>query len=608
MRRAGGRRHGKRRDTGLAARAILGIGAVVFHLALAAPVAGADAGFSAPEYLSPPDGSILHAPDVAVAADDTAMAVWSRYASGVTRVEAVRIAADGTPGRVLTLSESAESAWSPKVALDADGNATVVWYQGSGSHRIMAVRVGADDVPGPVHTLASGRVPEVVVDSHGRATVVWYSGGGITLRVQAVRLDDEGTPGTVRTLSASGAGGFLPRAAVDSQDRVTVVWSGDEYVQAVRIGADGVPGPILNLSRRTYGQGLPDLAVDSLDRVTAVWQEEVEPADREHSDDWRRVKSTRIGADGSPGPVRTLSEAGQALGPKVAIDAHDRAVVVWEDQLPRAAMSVRVGADGTLGAVQTLGSATGDMGTPVVATDRSGGATAVWHETLSSAPDPDGAIGAVHIGRKDDLGPLHTLSDAGGGAYHSSPALAIDSRNRVTVVWKRSDGSGGGRIQMARGGGVLEPPVQEPPVEPPLDPPGPPLDPPGPPFDPPGPPSTRPPFDHSRAAKAHARLRLSRRGIVRGRRVLLRAACRSPRPCRGRMAIVARRRPRGAAHAQLVVIARGRYRLGSRAHGVVRARLSPRGRRLLLRPPRRALVAQARAAGSRQRIRLRTRD
>jgi hypothetical protein len=607
-----------RRDGPFRLRVAVGLVVVLSGFALPASAIQADVGFSPPAYLSAPEGSILHAPDAAIGADDTAMVVWSRYLSDVTRVEAVRIAADGTPGPVLTLSESTEPAWSPKIALDAEGGATAVWYQGSGSHRIMAVHVSADGVPGPVRALSSGRIPEVVVDSQGRATVVWYSGGGVTLRIEGVRLDDHGMPGIVRTLSSPGEGGFLPKAAVDSQDRVTAVWSGDQYVQSVRIGADGASEAIRNLSRGTYGQGLPDVAVDSRDQATAVWQEDVDVADREHQNDWRRVKSVRIGSDGVPGTVWTLSGPGQALGPDVAIDASDRAVVVWEDQLPRAAMLVRVGADGTPGTVRTLGSAVGDMGTPVVAADRSGGATAVWGETLRMFPTPDGAIRAVHVGPMDALGPLQTLPATSDGVYHSSPALVIDSHNRVTVVWKRSDAQGRGRVQMARGGEDLEPPPEQPPPDPPFDPPGPPfdppgppldppgppfgppgppLDPPGPPFGPPGPPLILPPDEPWRSLTAHARLRVAQRGIAVGGRLLLRAACRSREDCRGKLTVVARRRARGAQRDRPDVFARGRYRLEASTRNIVRARLSRRGQRLLRRWRRPTIVVQVHAGG-----------
>jgi hypothetical protein len=259
-------------------------------------------------------------------------------------------------------------------------------------------------------------------------------------------------------------------------------------------------------------------------------------------------------------------------------------------------MSVRVDANGTPGAIRTLGSAVGDMETPVVAADRSGGATAVWGETLGVFPTPDGAIRAVHIGPMDALGPLQTLPATSDGVYHSSPALVIDSHNRVTVAWKRSDAQGRGRIQMARGGDILEPPPEQPPP-----------DPPGPPFDPPGPPLTRPPVEPSRSLHAHGRLRVAQRGIAVGGRLLLRAACRSRENCRGRLTVLARRRARGAQRDRPDVFSRGRYRLEASTRNILRVRLSRRGQRLLRRWRRPTIVLRVHASGGPpRRVRVRT--
>jgi hypothetical protein len=593
---------------GLRAAAYALVAAVLIGLATSPPAAASDPAFSQPRYLSSAEGAILHGPDVALGPDGTAVAIWSRYLSeSTTRVELVRIGADGELGPVSILSESSAAAWSPKVAVDAEGHVTATWYQGAGSHQIMTVRLSADGSVGPVRTLGGGRHPDVVVDSRGRATIVWFSGGGITLHVRGARVDEHGVPGPTRTLSSPGDGGFLPKAAVDSRDRVTVVWSGDEYVQSVRIGEDGAPGPILNLSRRTYGQGLPDVAVDSLDRVTAVWQADVETPLREHENDWRRVESARIGADGVPEPFVTLSGPGQALRPKVAIDAQDRAVVVWEDQLPRAVTMTRVDADGGLEAPRVVAPAEGSLGAPAVATDGAGGATVAWSETLQLFP-PRGTIRVAQVGAAGEVEHLQALPLGSDDAYHGSAKVVIDSLDRASLVWKRSDGFGGGRVMLSRRadtpvdppGPPFDPPGPPfdppgPPFDPPgppFDPPGPPFDPPGPPFDPPGPPFGHPPVEQLQAPHAgDASLRFSSRGIAKGKRLLLRAACRSHTPCSGTLTVLGRRTD---GHKRPAVLAHKRYRVAAATHGTVKARLSRTGLRRLQQHPRRAMVVRVR--------------
>lgn len=572
--------------------------ALVTTTAVSADLASAATGYSLPQALSEPGGSILHGPSVAIDEADRATAVWSRYISDAeTRVESVQVAADGSVGPVRTLSASANAAWSPRIAVDRQGRATVVWYSGSGSHRIQAVRVSVDGVPGPVTTLSGlgAREPQVAVDSVGRATVVWHSGGGQSLAVQGVRISADGTVGTVRTLSRTGEGGFLPQVAVDSHDRATVVWSGDEYIGSVRIDADGTPGPVVPLSDRSFGQGLPRVAIDTDDRAVVVWQQDVAVADREHANDWRRIKSVRIAANGAPGPIQTVSGAGQALSPSVAVDSGGRAVVAWEDQFPEVVKAIRLGPDGTVGAEQVLdASPAGDVQAPEVVADRCG-ATVAWGDNYGFAA-VTGAVKAARVGPAGDVDGPRIVSAGDTQAYHQTPDLAVDSRNRAIAVWVRSDGNASSVLMTI--GPAFECPREPPPGEPP----GPPVDPPrGDPADlPPGPPGglpprpfTDPPADPPRPATVlppaiSGRLAISRQGVVLGRRVAVRARCRGPNRCTGVLVLQLRRGPASPGPTN-VSIASVRYGVAAGSRKTLETRLSSHGRKLLARSGRGAL-------------------
>ncbi|MBK5117659.1 MAG: hypothetical protein JJE23_12165, partial [Thermoleophilia bacterium] len=72
-------------------------------------------------------------PQVAIDGSDRATVVWwQRYPNG--RIESVRIAADGTPGPVQTLSEIGYDAFSPQIAIDGSDRATVIWYRSDGAN------------------------------------------------------------------------------------------------------------------------------------------------------------------------------------------------------------------------------------------------------------------------------------------------------------------------------------------------------------------------------------------------------------------------------------------------------------------------------------------
>jgi hypothetical protein len=95
------------------------------------------------------------------------------------RIQARRIAADGTLGSVKSLSATNEQADRHRVRMDTFGNATVVWELGDDDYEdtsIQARTVAPDATLGPVQTL-SGAVdansPDLVVDPNDLVTVVW---------------------------------------------------------------------------------------------------------------------------------------------------------------------------------------------------------------------------------------------------------------------------------------------------------------------------------------------------------------------------------------------------------------------------------------------------
>jgi hypothetical protein len=107
-------------------------------------------------------------------------------------VQAVRLGAEGSPGTLHTLSEPGQDARFPQPAVDAQGRATVVWHRFDGANtRVQAVRLGAEGSPGTLHTLSDAgqdaSPPQLAVDAQGRATVVWSRSDGMKRRVQATR-------------------------------------------------------------------------------------------------------------------------------------------------------------------------------------------------------------------------------------------------------------------------------------------------------------------------------------------------------------------------------------------------------------------------------------
>lgn len=464
-------------DTELRSKAARKYGASEAVLALCALVAGlmlpstaqARLAFPPPQDLSPV-GESASDPSVAVDPQDRATVAWQRFDGALTRIESARVDADGVPGEVSTLlSVTEDRLLDPQVAVGPDGRATVVWERdtevfkrsdcsaGGFSTCVQAVSIDPDGTPGPVMTLARfdtperdpdlggpGKGPRVAVDSRGRATVVWrrtdYEAGTVGTAVQSVRLEADGSPGAVQTLSAPEAGD--PSLAVDSEDRVTVVWPRARRIEALRLGADGAPEAVRTVFRRGTNED-PQVAVDRRGRATMVWAEAPRP---------RRIRSVRLDAGGDPGAVETLARGSRS--PKLDVDPRGRATVVWErtsrkkrgGTLQFRVQSARLGSDGRLGAVKTLSKSRGSL--PEVAVDRRGRATIVWHRLRLRDKRGIERIEARRLGPGGALEPVQTLAKSEGVGF---PRVAVDSGGRPTVAWAVSDLSIGGLIQATRG-------------------------------------------------------------------------------------------------------------------------------------------------------------
>jgi hypothetical protein len=387
---------------------------------------------------------------LAVDPQGRATPVWLVFTPPLRPLATLRIDADGNPGTADLLTDQADE---PQVATDVEGRSTIVWSRIQGSNAsVRAVRLDAAGNAGTFHTLSEAgevaRLPQVAVDPDGRATVVWEGWDGQQVRVRAVRLNPAGNPGPVRTLSV-GAGAsttVFPQVAVDPDGRATVVWDrqagANRRIQAVRLDAAGNPGTVRTLSQAGQDAHFPAVAVDPQGRATAVWS-------RLDASDNLRVQAVRLNAAGNPETTRTLSEAGVgAFVPKVAVDPQGRASVVWYMNAAGAnarIQTVQLNAAGIPGTLRTISADGQNAFFPQVAVDVNGHATAVWYRF--EAPNLR-RVQAVRLDPAGFPGPVQTLSQPGQNA--AGPLVDVDPQGRATVVWQRFDGSNE-RVQTARG-------------------------------------------------------------------------------------------------------------------------------------------------------------
>ena len=227
--------------------------------------------------------------------------------------------------------------------------------------------------------------------------------------------------------------------AMNDSGRATAVWTcWEEYglpdtrrIQSTSLAADGTQGPIRTLSG--YEAFWPVVGIADSGRATVAWVRE----QRSGGELTEMLEAVRIEADGTVGPVKTLAVADSTvIAPfDVEIDSAGRATVLWSqwDGSNYRLQVVRLGAAlGNPGPVKTLSEAGADAGGGQLVIDSSDRVTVVWSRA--------GRAQSARLGASaGNPGPTKTLSEAGQNAY--SPHVAVDGSGRATVVWSRSDGS-----------------------------------------------------------------------------------------------------------------------------------------------------------------------
>ncbi|HEY3755826.1 MAG TPA: hypothetical protein VGL42_06730 [Opitutaceae bacterium] len=197
-------------------------------------------------------------PDLAVNEAGTAAAVWQvagpQDAGNPFQVESATRKAGGSWGAATAASPNVPQTWSPQVALDGAGNATVVWEQGATANNYFIFGAtqraggswGAPTKIEPANWYMASE-PTVAADSAGNVTSSWVvenSGGGMLVRTATLAAGASwGAPVTLGQLTATGGStNLIPPVAVARDGSISVVgWAafagaGSPNV-AVRLGS-----------------------------------------------------------------------------------------------------------------------------------------------------------------------------------------------------------------------------------------------------------------------------------------------------------------------------------------------------------------------------------
>ncbi len=290
-------------------------------------------------------------PQLAVDSQGNAFAVWEHDANGVrTDIWANRYTRRdlwGEPELIETNNDG--PATRPQVAVDAVGNAFVVWEQSDGDDTFTwANRYAVDEGWGTAQLIqtdeiTNARNPSVAADPAGNAVAVWiqrdlFSTGEIAWANRYVLGDGWGTAETIDPVDPSLAG-LTTEVAMDDDGNAIAVWTRPKVVGdnmwANRYAADpeeplepGWEGAVMIKDNDEIDVTDPRMAVDPMGNAFVVWTQQ----DGGRVDIW----TNRYVPDVGWGLQALLedNETADAKEPDITVDATGVAYAVWTQSDP----------------------------------------------------------------------------------------------------------------------------------------------------------------------------------------------------------------------------------------------------------------------------------
>jgi hypothetical protein len=245
--------------------------------------------------------------------------------------------AGGTWSAPQTLSKATETAIKARVAIDAAGNAIVVWegdelpFKTISPKVIYAGRLKAGQTTWSVQQIsplvAEAGEPHVAFDAAGNATALFHvretPSSDLLVESTVLNAHDTSWSSSVQ-VSQSGEATFEPQLAVNAAGAAVAIWRGNKTNRIEgKVRTGGVWSPTQqNLSAEGVFTREPRLGIDSAGDAVAVW--------RYTNAGKNQIQGSLLPAGGSwSGPV-DLSAAGQSAGePDLELNAKGSAVATW---------------------------------------------------------------------------------------------------------------------------------------------------------------------------------------------------------------------------------------------------------------------------------------
>ena len=349
----------------------------------------------------------------------------------------------------MEISQAGVEVSEPQVAVDAAGNITAVWVNGTSTTSIYSAyrpAGGAWEAPAPrIVTASSCSDPQLAVSSTGAAVVVADCGTGTTKMQAAYRPAGGAWAASSDPLPGSESG-KEPRVAIDDSGNAVAVWAKeDSTVQSSYRPAAGPWSAAQPVSPSGDIALEPQVAMNPTGLAVAIWLHKraapvvtVETTSKLGAAAWGAIPKVLSAPVTSTTPIAGWE-------PQVRINANAR-FAVWAQQATpeRSVLESAWGSGcntcnwGEDAASHQASDGATSVEAPQVAIDGQGRAVAVWRNLPAAS-----SVGGVQASTTAFInGPWSspvTLSTVGLFVFAEPPQIASDLAGNTTVVWPAMD-------------------------------------------------------------------------------------------------------------------------------------------------------------------------
>jgi hypothetical protein len=274
--------------------------------------------------------------------------------------------------------------------------------------------------------------PAIAVDSSNNLHVVWYGETSGNREIHYKKSTDEGITWNAKRLTYNSGDSERPAIALDSNSHIHVAWEDDSpgnreiyYKKSTNGGSTWIT------KRLTLNSGssiLAAIAIDSNDHIHIVWRDDT-PGNLE-------IYYTTSTNGGTSWTTKRLTyNSGESTRPSITIDSSNHIHVVWANWTPGdGEIYYKKSTDGGVTWItKRLTWNSGNSYTPSVVADSSNNIHLVWYDDNSGNNE-------IYYKRSTDAGATWGSAKrlTWNPGISSFPIIAVDSSNRVHVVWKDS--------------------------------------------------------------------------------------------------------------------------------------------------------------------------